>query len=110
MIGAPQLARLADGAVFINSARAALVDETALLRELENGRIVAALDVFADEPLPADSPFRRLPNVVLSPHVAGHSLDTHLRQGQAMVDEVQRFLQGEPLQYEITPDMLPLIA
>jgi phosphoglycerate dehydrogenase-like enzyme len=110
MIGAAELARLQDGAVFINCARAPLVDERALLRELETRRIVAALDVFADEPLPPGSPFRRLPNVILSPHSAGHTRDTHVRQGQAMVDEVQRFVRGEPLKYEIGPEMLPVIA
>lgn len=110
MIGAAHLARLRDGAIFINAARAALVDEDALLRELRAGRIVAALDVFGAEPLPADSPLHALPNVILSPHAAGHTIDTHLRQGRAMVDEVRRFIAGEPLLYEITPAMLPIIA
>jgi phosphoglycerate dehydrogenase-like enzyme len=110
LIGAGQLARLRDGAIFINSARAALVDEPALLGEIERGRIVAALDVFEHEPLPPDSQIRSLPGVVLSPHAAGHTIDTHLRQGQAMVDEVEHFLRGEPLQFEITAEMLPIIA
>lgn len=110
MIGATQLAKLHENALFINTARAPLVDEAALLRELQSGRIVAALDVYPQEPLPLDSPFRTLSNVWLSPHAAGHSIDTHLRQGQAMVDEVQRFLQGETLHYEITADMLAIIA
>jgi phosphoglycerate dehydrogenase-like enzyme len=110
MIGRAQLARLREGAVFINAARASLVDEGALLAELRAGRIVAALDVFGAEPLPPDSPFRALPNVILSPHTAGHTLDTHLRQGQAMVEEVGRLLRGEPLRYEVTPAMLPIIA
>jgi phosphoglycerate dehydrogenase-like enzyme len=110
MIGARQLALLRDGGLFINTARAALVDEAALLRELRMGRIGAALDVFAQEPLPAESPFRQLPNVILSPHAAGHTIDTYHRQGQAMVDEVRRLLQDEPLRYEITPEMLPAMA
>jgi phosphoglycerate dehydrogenase-like enzyme len=110
MIDAARLARLRDDAIFINAARAALVDEEALLRELQTGRIRAVLDVFNAEPLPLESPFRALPNVLLSPHAAGHTLDTHLRQGQAMVNEVQRFLHGEPLQYEITPAMYSMMA
>jgi phosphoglycerate dehydrogenase-like enzyme len=110
MIGAAQLARLCDGALFINTARAALVDEAALLRELQSGRISAALDVFATEPLPLDSPFRALPNVILSPHAAGHTSDTYLRQGAAMVDEVRRLLLGQPLLHEITAQMLPTMA
>jgi phosphoglycerate dehydrogenase-like enzyme len=109
-IEAWQLALLRDGTLFINTARGALVDEPALLRELRTGRISAALDVFAQEPLPVESPFRQLPNVILSPHAAGHTLDTYQRQGQAMVDEVHRLLRGEPLRYEIIPAMLPAMA
>lgn len=110
MIGMDQLRRMHDGTLLINTARSAVVDQEALLRELATGRIVGALDVFDHEPLPADSPFRSLPNVVLSPHVAGLTRDTYLRQGAAMVDEVQRFLAGEPLQYEIVPAMIPIMA
>jgi phosphoglycerate dehydrogenase-like enzyme len=104
MIDAAMLARLRDGAVFINSGRGVLVDDTALLAELRSGRISAALDVYPAEPLPADSPFRALPNVILSPHVGGHTIDSHFRQGQAMVDEIRRFLAGEPLQFEVTAE------
>lgn len=110
MIGARQLRGLQDGALFINTARAALVDEAALLAELQSGRIRAALDVFATEPLPLDSPFRTLPNVMLSPHSAGHTADTYLRQGWAMVEEVQRFLRNEPLQCAVSAEMLPTMA
>lgn len=110
MIGAAQLARLRDGALFINSARASLVDEAALLAELRSGRISAALDVFASEPLPSDSPFRTLSNAILSPHSAGHTADTYFRQGAAMVDEVHRFLLGAPLQYQVSAEMLPTMA
>jgi phosphoglycerate dehydrogenase-like enzyme len=104
VIDAAMLARLRDGAVFINSGRGVLVDDTALLAELRSGRISAALDVYPVEPLPAESPFRALPNVILSPHVGGHTADSHFRQGQAMVDEIRRFLRGEPLQFEVTAE------
>jgi phosphoglycerate dehydrogenase-like enzyme len=110
MIGASQLARLRDGAFFINTARAALVDEDALLNELQSGRISAALDVFASEPLPVDSLFRRLPNVILSPHAAGHTTDTYLRQGKAMVDDVRRYIRGEPMVFEVGAQNLPTMA
>ncbi|MBO0777599.1 MAG: hydroxyacid dehydrogenase [Ktedonobacteraceae bacterium] len=110
MIGATQLAKLRDQAILINAARASLVDEEALYHELVSGRIFAVLDVFTQEPLPLDSRFRALPNVLLSPHAAGHTIDTHLRQGQAMVDEVRRFLAGEALHYEITPAMYSIMA
>jgi phosphoglycerate dehydrogenase-like enzyme len=66
--------------------------------------------VFDDEPLPVDSPFRSLPNVVISPHEAGHSIDSYARQGMAMVEEVERFLRGEPLQHQIRPDQFSLMA
>jgi phosphoglycerate dehydrogenase-like enzyme len=110
MIRAAQLARLRDGALLINTARAALVDEDALLSELRSGRISAALDVFAAEPLPPDSSFRALPNVILSPHAAGHTTDTYLRQGQAMIEDVRRYLRGEPLVFEVSARMLPTMA
>jgi phosphoglycerate dehydrogenase-like enzyme len=110
MIGSTQLALLRNAGLFVNTARSALVDETALRRELETGRFVAALDVFEQEPLPAESPFRALRNVILSPHAAGHTIDTYHRQGQAMVDEVRRLLRGEPLRHEITPEMLRTMA
>jgi phosphoglycerate dehydrogenase-like enzyme len=102
MLGARELALLRDGAVFVNTARAWAVDQAALLAELQTGRISAALDVFEPEPLPPDSPFRRLDNVVLTPHQAGHTVDTYRRQGLAMVEEIERFWTGQPLRYQIT--------
>jgi len=110
IIGPGMLASLRDGALLINAGRGALVDEAALLRELSSRRISAALDVFVDEPLPPDSPLRRLPNVVLSPHMAGHSEETHLGQGQAMVDEIGCFVRGEALRYEVSRELLAVMA
>jgi phosphoglycerate dehydrogenase-like enzyme len=110
MVGATQLGLLQDGAIFINTARSITVDEAALLAELRTGRIQAALDVFDDEPLPVDSPFRGLDNVIITPHVAGHSLQARHRQGQYMVDEIERFFADEPLQYRVTKDMLNTMA
>ncbi|HEX4214977.1 MAG TPA: hydroxyacid dehydrogenase [Candidatus Dormibacteraeota bacterium] len=110
MIGARELSLMRDGTLFINTARAVLVDEPALRAELRSGRIRAALDVFWAEPLPVDDELRSLPNIVLSPHSAGHSVDTWARQGEAMVEEVLRFLRGEPLEYEVTADMVALMA
>lgn len=110
MIGAEQLSWLNDGAVFINTARTHLIDEAALLAELRTGRIHAALDVFEREPLPNDSPFRGLENVILTPHVASHTPETHLRQGQIVTDEVTSFLLDGRLRYEVTIDMLDTMA
>ena len=110
MVGAQQLALLPDGALFVNTARSHVVDQDALLRELETGRFLAALDVFDDEPLPVDSPFRTLENVIITPHVAGHSLQARRRQGQWMVDEIRRYLAGEPLHFPVTAGMLDIMA
>jgi len=110
MIGAAQLARLRDGALFINTARAAAVDYEALTRELQSGRIRGALDVYPKEPLALDSPLRRLPNVILSPHVAGGTVESRQRLGEAMVDELIRFLHGEPLRHRVTKEMLATMA
>ncbi len=110
MIGARELALMKDGALLVNTARASLVDSGAMLTELRNGRISAALDVFDEAPLPADSPLRRLANVILTPHVASHTVNTHFRQGEVTVDEVQRFVTGEPLRYAVTAEMLETMA
>lgn len=110
MVGRSQLRALRDGGLLVNMSRGALVGEDELIAELETGRIFAVLDVFATEPLPLNSRLRSLPNVFLSPHAAGHTIDTHKRQGAAMVDEVIRFLNGDDLQYVISPAALATMA
>ncbi|MGB7161554.1 MAG: hydroxyacid dehydrogenase, partial [Tepidisphaeraceae bacterium] len=110
MIGQRELALMKDGAILINTARSSLIDGHALLDELRKGRISAALDVFDEEPLPVDSPLRSLTNVILTPHVASHTANTHFRQGELTVDEVERFVRGEPLKYAVTPEMLATMA
>lgn len=110
MVGAQQLQQLCDGAIFINTARSLTVDQAALLAEFQSGRIFGALDVFDEEPLPVDSPFRQLENVIVTPHVAGASQQARRRQGQFIVEEIARFLNGEALQYTVTRDMLAIMA
>jgi phosphoglycerate dehydrogenase-like enzyme len=110
LVDARRLAMLCEGALLINMSRGSLVDEMALLRELEKRRLFAILDVFAEEPLPADSPFRSAPNVYLSPHAAGHTTDTHFRQGREMVEEVRRLVQGQSLQYVVPVERLGTMA
>jgi phosphoglycerate dehydrogenase-like enzyme len=110
LIGARELALLRDGVLFINTARAWTLDDRALLAELKTGRFWAALDVFETEPLPEDSPVRRLPNVFLTPHKAGHTVETYHRQGAAMVEDLERFFRGEPLRYQVSPDAYAIMA
>jgi len=110
MIGARELALLPDSAILTNTARSWVLDQNALLAELQSGRIQPALDVFDSEPLPVDSPFGKLDNVVLTPHVAGGTIEARHRQGQYMVGEMQRFLANEPLKYRVTKNMLETMA
>lgn len=110
LLGAEQFSWLRDGAIFVNTARAHLVDEAALLAELTSGRIRAALDVFAQEPLPPDSPFRQLDNVIITPHAAGHTRQARHRQGRIITEELTRFLREGKLRYEVTRDMLATMA
>jgi len=110
LIGARELALLQDGALFINTARAWVVDGEALLCELETGRIWAALDVFDEEPLPLDSPLRRLENVLLTPHVAGQTVDSYQGLGECMAREIERFFHGQPLQYSVSREALARMA
>jgi phosphoglycerate dehydrogenase-like enzyme len=110
LVGARQLALLRDGAIFINCARSWVVDPDALLATLQTGRIWAALDVFDREPLSLDSPLRKLPNVLLTPHEAGHTVDTYQRQGDVIVDEIERFFRGDALQHQISPERFALMA
>lgn len=110
MVGARHFAALPDGAVFVNVARGWSVDQDAMLSELQRGRIWAALDVFDPEPPPADSPLLSLENVILTPHVAGRSLTTLRRQGEAMVEEIERWSRGEPPRFAVTESMLATMA
>ena len=103
------LSRMREGAVLINTARGSLIDEPALIAELETGRIFAFLDVTDPEPPQPDSPLRRLPNAVITPHIAG-CIENCTRMGELAVEEVRRHLAGERPVYEITPDMLHRIA
>ncbi len=110
MLGARELALIPDGAVFVNTARAWVVDQDAMVRELATGRFWAALDVFDPEPLPLEHPLRAMPNVLLTPHVAGRTVDSHQGLMALMIDEVERLANGEPLRYAVTRDMLATMA
>jgi len=94
-VSAGVLAKLPDGAVFVNVARGGLVDEAALLREAGSGRVRVALDVVASEPLAPHGPFARVPGAVLSPHVGGPTFDQYPQCGEFALRNITRFVRGE---------------
>jgi len=104
MFGAAAFAAMRPGSVFINVGRARIVDTGALMAALERGHLSgASLDVFPEEPLPSEHPLWQCPNVVLTPHTSG------FRQGHwdevvaVFEDNLDRFLSGRPLRYEVQP-------
>lgn len=101
MIGATQLACLKDGATFINTARGILVDHEALRRELATGRISAILDVSDPEPLGPHDPLFAMPNVQLTPHIAGSTGNELHRMTALALDEVENFAAGRPLRHPV---------
>ncbi|MER6994615.1 hydroxyacid dehydrogenase [Streptomyces sp. NPDC000410] len=106
MIDARRLALMPDGATLINTSRGSLVDQEALLPEVTSGRLSAVLDVTEPEVPPADSPLYDLPNVLLTPHIAG-SLGRELhRMADLALDEVERFARGLPFADPVEPSAL----
>ena len=109
LIDGRRLGLMRDGTVLINTARGSLIDEVALVIELEKGRIFAFLDVTDPEPPAEDSPLRRLENVVVTPHIAG-CIENCNRMGELAVEELRRHFAGEEPVYEIRREMLDRIA
>ncbi|MEV7144748.1 hydroxyacid dehydrogenase [Streptomyces tauricus] len=101
LVGRAELALMPDRAVLINTARGSLVDTRALIEELRTERISAVLDVTDPEPLPADSPLRSLPNVRLTPHLAGSQGNEIARLGLVVVEELRRVRAGIPLAHPV---------
>lgn len=111
MFDARQLARLRDGATLINTARGGLIDMPALITELSSGRISAVLDVTDPlEPLPAKHPLLALDNVTITPHMAGSLGSETRRLGEFAIDELGRYLAGQPLLGEVHPRLLAQTA
>ena len=110
MIGAPQLARMLDGATLINTARGVLVDHDALVPEVRSGRLTAVLDVTDPEPLPPDHPLLHLPTCVVTPHLAGSQGTELSRQAELVVEEIRRFAAGEPPLHPVVADDIGRVA
>jgi len=108
MLGPEEIEVLRPGCVFVNVSRGKVVDGQALFARLQRGDIVACLDVFDPEPLPADSPLVDLPNVFVSPHIAGVTAESRLRFFSLMVDEYLRHFEGLEPRSELTSNVVRL--
>lgn len=98
LVGREVLARLKPGTIVVSVGRGSVIDESALLEALDDGRVgFAALDVFASEPLSADSPFWDRPNVLVSPHTAGLDAREEERIADQFIENLRRFLDGGEL-------------
>ncbi|HXV32234.1 MAG TPA: hydroxyacid dehydrogenase [Sinorhizobium sp.] len=110
MIDMRRLCLMKNGATLINTARGALVDETALIGRLKTGAIQAIIDVTDPEVPARDSPLYDLPNLFLTPHIAGAIGLERTRLGEMAVDEIARFAEGRPLLFEIRKHDLERMA
>jgi len=99
------LAAVKSGALLVNVARGALVDESALVAALDRGQLGGAvLDVTEQEPLPPDDGLWAHPRVLVSPHTSAHGNGTFLRAGEVFVANLERYVAGRPLEHEVRPD------
>lgn len=106
IIDAAAIAAMKPGAVLVNTARGELVDEAALIAALKTGHLAgAALDTYAVEPLPPDSPLRSMPNVLLSPHVAGQTGSAMVRVGHAAVQAILDEFDGRCPAFVVNPEV-----
>jgi phosphoglycerate dehydrogenase-like enzyme len=102
----PLLRSIRPGGVFVNVARAAITDEKALLRVASEGNLQVGLDVYVQEPLDPESPWRGLRNVSLTPHIAGPTLDRYIDAGRLAMRNLRAYRDDEPLVAVITPEIL----
>ncbi len=102
MIGKEHFDLLQDGAVFINSARGAIIREDEMIEALQTNRFMAVLDVYCKEPPEPDNPLRHLKNVYCMPHVGGPTNDRAPFIAMRLADDILRFAKGEKMQYEIS--------
>lgn len=103
LIGAAQFALMSQGALLVNAARGPIVDTDALVASLQAGHIRAALDVTDPEPLPEGHPLWSCPNLLLTPHIAGSTPQFAVNSIRTALDELKRFIAGEPLHNVVRP-------
>lgn len=104
MIDERLLRMMQEEAVLVNTARGDIIDEEALIRVAQEGKIRVMLDVFEEEPLPANSGLRGMENVILMPHCGGPTVDKRRDAARLVLDDILRMQQGLPLQNEIAAD------
>ncbi len=105
LIGAAEIARMKPGAILVNTSRGPIVDEAALIQAVQQGRIVAALDVFDREPLPPDHPLRKAPNTVLTPHLGYGVRETWQLFYPDSMENALAFIEGKPVRV-VNPEVL----
>ncbi|MEM4830558.1 MAG: NAD(P)-dependent oxidoreductase, partial [Zestosphaera sp.] len=101
LISHKEFSLMKPGAILVNVSRGLVVDEEALVKALEEGRVRAGLDVYSVEPLPRDSQLVRLDNVVLTPHIAGFAYEALRGTSEFVAREVVRFLKEGKLPYTV---------
>lgn len=106
MLGAREFGLMRPGTVFVNVSRGAVVQTDALIERLNSGDIVACLDVFDPEPIPPESPVRSLPNVFLTPHIAGTTKRSRTRFFEEMVSDLNRHFSGHETLFDLTAQTL----
>jgi len=109
-VNAELLQLLPDDGILVNTSRGAVINEAALIAEVQKGRLWVALDVYDKEPLPVDSPLRGSPRVLLFPHVAGPTMDRYVDATRHALDNIRRYLAGEPLVAQVTAAQYDLIT
>ena len=108
LINAEKFRLMKKTAILVNTARGAIIDEAALAEALRSKTIAgAALDCFATEPLPAGSPLRGMPNLILTPHMIGHTVEAHHSLEVATRENLDLILSGRPPRYVVNPAVLP---
>jgi phosphoglycerate dehydrogenase-like enzyme len=110
MITGAHFRSMKEGAVFINTARGRIVREDEMVEVLQKGKIFAFIDVTDPEPPEAGSPLYTLPNVLLTPHLAGPEGAEVRRNGQHVIEELKRYLAGEGPRYPVTKEMMEWMA